>query len=56
MALGDRMIVSVLVVSPQDQVAEWELQVPGKRSKTQIQSTVSTECRSLLHHHKLKKL
>lgn len=36
MALGDRMIVSVLVVSPKDQVAKWELHLSVERSKIQI--------------------
>lgn len=50
------------VVHPCDRVADWELRLtaaaaqrPEKRLKLKMQSMVSTEGISLLHHHKVKK-
>lgn len=69
MVMGDRTVVHVSAVSPPDCWVDEELQLavpaqhhergldhilpPGKRPKFKIQSTVSTEYASLLHHGKV---
>lgn len=60
---GDRIVLRTLAVYTPDQVAEGELRLHSscsvlqncqsrKRSKFKVR--VLTECRSLLHHHKVK--
>lgn len=62
-----RRVVSVTVVHARDPMVtgitqrhdgglSHQFTSPGKRSNFEIQSTVSPECVSLLHHHEVKRL